>query len=73
MRVITKLLQLGLDLEVEDSIAGFLGVHLEYNLKDGSIKLNQQGLAKQIVEALDVGSCPRKLTPAAPDRLAGLG
>jgi hypothetical protein len=67
--VITKLLQLELDLEVEDSVAGFLGVHLEHNSKDGSIKLTQQGLAKRIVEALDLGSRPRKLTPAAPDPL----
>ena len=67
--VITKLLQLELDLEVEDSVAGFLGMHLEHNSKDGSIKLTQQGLAKRIVEALDLGSRPRKLTPAAPDPL----
>jgi hypothetical protein len=67
--VITKLLQLELNLEVEDSVDGFLGVHLEHNLKDWSIKLTQQGLAKQIVEALDLGSRPRKLTPAAPDPL----
>ncbi len=64
------MLQLELDLEVEDSVARFLGVHLEHNSKDGSIKLTQQGLAKQIVEALDLGSCPRKLTPAIPDPLA---
>ena len=54
-----------LTLEVEDSVAGFLGVHIECNKMDGSIKLTQLGLAQCIVEALDVSQLPRKDTPAS--------
>jgi hypothetical protein len=35
-----------MDLEVEGSVAGFLGVHIEHNEQDDSIKLMQHGLAK---------------------------
>jgi hypothetical protein len=67
--VIDKLSKSDLELEVEDSVAGFLGVHLERNEKDQSIKLTQQGLAKRVVEALDLGNQPRKLTPASSEPL----
>ena len=66
---IAKLSQSELDLEVEDSVAGFLGVHIERNDMDGSIKLTQSGLAKRIVEALDVGHLPRRFTPASSEPL----
>ena len=66
---ISKLSKSELDLEVEDSVAGFLGVHLEHNHKDGSIKLTQQGLAKRVVDALNLGNRPRKLTPASSEPL----
>jgi len=66
---ITKLSESELDLEVEDLVAGFLGVHIERNNMDGSIKLTQSGLAKRIVDALDVGHLPRKFTPASPELL----
>jgi hypothetical protein len=36
-----------MELEVEDSVAGFLGVHIERNNIDNTIKLTQQGLAKR--------------------------
>jgi hypothetical protein len=67
--VIDKLSQSDLDLEVEDSVAGFLGVHIARDPDTGTIKLTQSGLAKRIVEALNVGSLPRKFTPAIKDPL----
>jgi Reverse transcriptase (RNA-dependent DNA polymerase) len=67
--VVAKLSASEMELEEEDSVAGFLGVHLERNDKDGSIKLTQQGLSKRIVDALNLGNQPRKLTPATPDPL----
>jgi hypothetical protein len=39
-------------LEIEDSVAGFLGVHIERNQSNGSIKLTQMGLIKRIIAAL---------------------
>jgi hypothetical protein len=53
-----------MELEVEDSVAGFLGVHIEHNNIDNTIKLTQQGLAKRIVDALNLSNRARKLTPA---------
>jgi hypothetical protein len=62
--VIKQLLKADLDLEVKDSVAGFLGVHIDCNADNGSVKLTQSGLAKRVVEALNVGALPRKFTPA---------
>ena len=62
---IVQLSSKDLTLEVEDSVAGFLGVHIEWNEMDGSIKLTQLGLAQYIVEALDVSQLPWKDTPAS--------
>jgi hypothetical protein len=62
--VIEKLSQAELQLEVEDSVAGFLGVHIERNNSDGSVKLTQSGLAKRVIDALNVTHMPRKFTPA---------
>jgi hypothetical protein len=56
-------------LEVEDSVAGFLGAHIDRNTNDGSIKLTQSCLAKRVVDALNVGALPRKFTPATKDPL----
>jgi hypothetical protein len=44
--VIQQLQEQGMDLEVKGSVAGFLGVHIERNEQDDSIKLTQRGLAK---------------------------
>ena len=55
----------GLELQVEDSVAGFLGVHIDRSEVDGSIKLTQSGLIKRIVDALDVGHLDKVMTPAA--------
>jgi Reverse transcriptase (RNA-dependent DNA polymerase) len=63
--VIQQLRDSEMELEVEDSVAGFLGVHIERDAGDGSIHLTQKGLAKRVVDALNVGHLPRKLTPAS--------
>jgi Reverse transcriptase (RNA-dependent DNA polymerase) len=39
--VISKLRQSDMELEVEDSVAGFFGVHIKRNNSDGLIKLTQ--------------------------------
>jgi hypothetical protein len=63
--IIEKLSQAELELEVEDSVAGCLGVHIERNNADaGSVKLTQSGLAKRVIDALNVTHMPRKFTPA---------
>jgi hypothetical protein len=54
----------GMELEVEQDVAGFLGVHLERNHSDGSVTLTQTGLIKRIIDALGVGNAPVKTTPA---------
>ncbi len=66
---IAKLKELGMELEVEDSVAGFLGVHIKRNEKDQSIKLTQSGLTKRIIEALEVSHHPIKHTPAGHEPL----
>jgi hypothetical protein len=66
---IADLRGLGMELEAEDSVAGFLGVHIERNESDQSIKFTQKGLAKRIVDALDIGDLPPKKTPAKHDAL----
>jgi len=57
-----------LALEVEDTVAGFLGVHIERR-DDGSIKLTQKGLIKRIIEAINISHLPRKFTPAKAEPL----
>ena len=51
-----------MQLEKEDDVAGFLGVHIERT--NEYIKLTQKGLMKRIVEALQVESLPSVSTPA---------
>jgi hypothetical protein len=65
MMLSPKLRQSDMELEVEDSVAGFLGIHIKRNNSDDSIKRTQQGLAKRIVDALNLGNHVRKLTPAS--------
>ena len=61
---IAKLRNLDLELEDEDDVSGFLGVHIEHNSKDGTVTLTQKGLIERIVKLLDVGSLPSVRTPA---------
>ena len=68
-KAIAKLKELGMELEVEDSVAGFLGVHIERDERDQSIKLTQLGLTRRIVEALQISHHPIKHTPAGHEPL----
>ena len=58
-----KLRDVGMDLEKENDVAGFLGAHME---KQGdAIKLTQKGLTKRIIEALGVADGKTANTPAS--------
>jgi hypothetical protein len=67
--VIERLRQQDMDLEVEGEVSGFLGVHIERNIVDGTISLTQLGQTKRIIEALEVGGLPIRQTPAAAEPL----
>ena len=66
--VIDKLSKTDLELEVEESVAGFLGVHIDRS-ESGQIKLTQEGLTKQIIEAPNIRDLPRKFIPATSEPL----
>ncbi len=57
-----RLHDVGMDLEKEDDVAGFLGVHLEQS--GDRIVLTQKGLIKRIIEALGVENARTANTPA---------
>jgi hypothetical protein len=61
--VCEQLEKLGVELEAEDDIAGFLGVHIDRSV-DGTISLTQSGLIKKIIDTLDIQHLPPKQTPA---------
>jgi hypothetical protein len=50
-------------LEVEDDVAGFLGVLIDRK-DNGTIHMTQLGLTGQIIKALNIGDLPIKRTPA---------
>jgi hypothetical protein len=54
----------GMALEVEDDVAGFLGVHMKCNTKDNSILLTQKGLIDRVIDALGCRDLPPVTTPA---------
>jgi hypothetical protein len=60
---IDGLIAAGMELEVEEDVAGFLGVHIDRR-KDGSIHLTQTGLIDRLLKALNIGDLPAKRTPA---------
>ena len=55
--------ELNMDIEEEDDVAGFLGVHIERN-PNGTITLTQVGLITRIIKALNIAHLPKKRTPA---------
>jgi Reverse transcriptase (RNA-dependent DNA polymerase) len=67
--IIEKLPQQEMDLEVEGEVSGFLGVHIDKNVAEGTISLTQTGLIKRIIEALEVSSLPIKQIPAIAEPL----
>jgi hypothetical protein len=62
--IIEKLRASGMDLEVEGEVAGFLGVHIQRDVQEGTITLTQKGLIKRIIEAVGSGSLPAQSVPA---------
>ena len=52
-------------LEEEDDVAGFLGVHIERNTSNGTVKLTQKGLTLRIIEALGIDDLPPLDRPAS--------
>jgi hypothetical protein len=68
--VLSKLVnEQGMGLEVEDSVAGFLGVHIKRDEKTSKVTLTQPGLIERIVDALGCRNLPAVSTPA--DRTLG--
>ncbi|CAJ1969020.1 unnamed protein product [Cylindrotheca closterium] len=53
----------GVAVEIEDSVAGFLGVHIKRDESNKTIKLKQKGLTERIIEALNIDHEPQKHTP----------
>lgn len=49
--------------EVEDSVAGFLGVHIGHDEQNHSMKMTQTRLTKRIVKALNLEHKASKHTP----------
>ena len=66
---IQQIKQQELKLEIEDSVAGFLGVHIQRDDKEGTIKLTQKGLCKCIINALQLHGHPVKAMPATREPL----
>jgi hypothetical protein len=55
--------RLGMHLEKEDDVSGFLGVWVKH-VTDGTIELLQIGLIQCILDALQISLLPTKRTPA---------
>ena len=53
-----------MQIEVEDDVAGFLGVHIERDNEAGTVTLTQTGLIDRIIEALNIDGLPSVDTPA---------
>ena len=68
-KAIQQIKQQELELEIEDSVAGFLGVHIQRDDKEGTIKLTQKGLCKRTIDALQLQGHPAKATPATREPL----
>ena len=60
----------GMELEAEESVAGFLGVHIGRGAGSNTITLTQKGLANRVIEALNIGHLHGKDTPASTEPLA---
>ena len=58
---IQSLTDAGMNLEIEDDVAGFLGVHIERR-NDGTINMTQVGLTDRIITALNIGNMHAKRT-----------
>lgn len=65
---IEKIKETGMDLNVEDDVAGFLGVHIQHH-ENGHIELTQTGLIDRIISAMHLDDANIKLTPAPTEAL----
>jgi len=66
--VLGKLRELKMELNVEDDVAGFLGVHIK-KLDGDLIEVTQTGLIKRILEAIGIEGANPKSTPAETEAL----
>ena len=57
----------GLDLNVENDVAGFLGVHIDRK-EDGKLELTQKGLIERIIKALGLDNTSNKASTPAESR-----
>jgi hypothetical protein len=62
--VLHDLENVGLDFNIEDDVAGFLGVLIARDKKGGTVELTQTGLTDRIVKALGLEGARAKKTPA---------
>ena len=60
----------GLDLNVEDDVAGYLGVHIDKR-EDGKLELTQKGLTERIIKALGLESTSNVAATSAEKRALG--
>ena len=60
----------GLDLNFENNVAGFLGVHMDRK-QDGKIELTQKGLSERIITALGLESMSNAASTPAESRALG--
>jgi hypothetical protein len=61
----SQLQRTGLSLELEDSVAGFLGVHNARNQSDGSTKLQQDGIINLIIAVIGMENAPAGHPPTS--------
>jgi len=61
-KVILKRRQQDLELEVEDSAAGFLGIHIARNAERDTMTLTHRGLEHRINDALQIDNLSPKET-----------
>jgi hypothetical protein len=47
-----------MNLDEEEDVTSFLGVHIKRNESNGTIKLTQSGLIKHIIDTLNLHSQP---------------
>jgi hypothetical protein len=65
---IEKIRKVGMQLNVEDDVAGFLGVHIDHN-DDGTVRLTQTGLIDRVILAMGLEDANPKGTPAPRESL----
>ena len=61
--MLRKIRNVDLNLEKEDNIAGFLGVHLDVNHNTGTVELTQRGLIDIIINAMGLEGSTSDKTP----------